>query len=277
MKYFICALIFLLSYANNAIADQIEILPAKNLFDAPIADPRWPRFLMGISRDFKNNLGKHLWTFNFGENIGLMKYGSQEAPFEFGVQAAVFGLMDISSNPTQLINADYFVAFGLSHNRGNLQHLFQLSHVSSHVGDEYLLSTEGQNLKRINLSYETVKWFIRYKNNPTISPYVIFGYIVHVEPSPIKRLNVAAGVDYSSSKFIFNDSTRFIAGGFIHAWQENKFSPTTTIRMGLQYERTKYCNRYLQLLIEYKKGKSQQGQFYNRNIDHVGILIAFST
>ena len=278
MKQFICIMLFITGFVCKANAEEtIEFLPAKNLFNAPIADPRWPKFLMGISKDSKNGFGKNLWTFNFGENIGLIKFGSTEKPFEFGVQAASFGLMDIHSKPTKLINTDYFVAAGISYRNGNFQHLFQLSHVSSHIGDEYLLSTEGQRIERINLSYETAKWFLRYKNSSSFSPYTQIGYILHVDPSTVKRLTLAAGIDYLSDKIIFLDATKFIAGGFISSWEENKFQPTINIRAGLQYERTKYCGRYLQLLVEYKTGKSQHGQFYRRNINHIGLLVTFSS
>lgn len=275
MKSCICVYIALVCFTCNVHA-EIELLPNKNLFDAPIADPRWPKFLMGVSHDFKDNLGKTLWSFNLGENIGLAQMGSKEQPFEIGIQAAAFSLMDIDSIPSKLINADYFLALGLSHRRDEFQYLLQLSHVSSHVGDEFLLSEAGQGFKRINLSYETVKCFIRYKSNVRISPYIVLGYIVHVDPAPIKRLSIAGGFDYLSHRIVFNDSTRLIAGVYITAWQENNYKPTTTMRIGLQYERTKYCNRYLQLLLEYKAGKSQQGQFYKYNIQQLGILVVLS-
>jgi hypothetical protein len=275
MKYLTYALILFLSCTANA--HQLEVLPANNLYEAPIADPMWPKFLIGTANDTKARLGKSLWLFSFGENIGLLKYGSEQAPFEFGVQAALFGLMDIGSRPTRLINSDYFVAAGVSHRNGDFQHLLQLSHISSHVGDEYLLSRDGSKLARINLSYETLKWFIRYKSNPTISPYIALGYIVHVEPAAVKRLSISGGIDYVSNKCIFNNSTRFIAGGFVNSWQENEFKPTVNLRAGLQYERTKYSNRYLQFLFEYKHGRCQQGQFYNLNVQYAGVLVAFSS
>lgn len=255
----------------------MELLPPKNLYDAPIADPRWPKFLIGVSHDFNGNLGKTLWTFNFGEDIGLLKFGSPKYPYEFGLQAGAFGIMDISSKPTRLINTDYFVALYISHVHNNFQHLWEINHQSSHVGDEYLLSQDGKNLTRINLSYEMIKYSIRYKSSPNFSPYAYVGYIVTADPNYIKRLDFAAGIDLYSKKIIFKDSTRVIAGAFINSWQENNYRPTVVIRAGLQYERIKYCNRFLQLLIEYTGGKSQQGQFYNTNIQQLGVLIAFSS
>ena len=268
----------LINLLLTAQAQEIKLLPGKNLFNPPIADPRWPKFLMGISRDAHNRLGKSIWSFNFGENIGLIRFGSSEKPYEIGVQAATFGAMDIHSKPTTLLNTDYFVGLGLSHRHDNFQHLFQLSHTSSHIGDELLLSPRGQNIKRINLSYEAVKWFLRYKDTASsFSPYLQLGYIINIEPNKIKRFNIAGGIDYFSNKFSFVDTARFIAGGFINSWEENKFTPTINFRFGLQFEHTEYYGRYLQLLIEYQRGQSQHGQFYRIKTNHIGLLVTFSS
>jgi hypothetical protein len=274
--------VLLLGCFSNCYAKgfEFELLPPVNIFAAPIADPKWPKFSMGIAKDFKGNLGKKIWSFSFGENIGLAKLETETSKYEFGIQAATFGLMDIHSYPTRLINADYFIGLGVSHASDNVQQLVQLSHVSSHVGDEFLLSAQAVGFTRVNLSYETLKWFIRYKNTemrPRISPYVSLGYIVHIDPADVKRITLGAGLDYFSSRVIFDSSTRIIAGAHINSWQANRFKPTMVVRAGLQYERTKYCDRYIQLLVEYKQGKSLQGQFYQSRIKSIGLVLAFSS
>lgn len=274
-KKIIYILLCLITFVCHA--DDIELLPPKNLFDAPVADPRWPKFLMGLDYNNSSNLGRTLWNFNFGEDIGLMRFGDKDKPYEFGVQAGVFGVMDINSDPTILINTDYFIALELSHLSNNWQHLMQVSHTSSHVGDEFLLSSQGKNFQRINLSYEMLKYFLRYKESPRFSPYINAGYLFHVDPNYIKRFVFGIGADLYSKKIIFVNSTRLIAGAFINSWQENNYKPTVTIRAGLQYEKTKYCNRFLQLLLQYQVGKSQAGQFYGKNIQTIGLLVAFSS
>lgn len=278
MKNFTCIVLLLLSFIPVVHADETSFLPPKNLYDVPIADPRWPKFSTSVSKDFKGNLGKSIWGFTFGENIGLVQHDYASGKYEFGIQAATFGVMDIHSTPTRLVNSDYLVGVGLSHSAGYIQHLFQIYHISSHVGDEFLLSSEGQQLQRINLSYEAAKWYARYKNpEQKFSPYAAIGYMVHVDPNTVKRLILEAGCDYFSNKIVFNNTTKLVAGLHVNAWQANNFKGTLNIRAGLQYERTKYCNRYLQLLLEFKKGKSQQGQFYNRNVESVGLVLAFSS
>lgn len=233
--------------------------------------------MIGISHDFNDNFGKSLWTFDFGEDIGILKFGNARYPYEFGVRAGAFGIMDISSNPSRLLNTDYLVSLYISHLHNEFQHLFEINHQSSHVGDEFLLSPQGQNFTRVNLSCNMLKYSLRYKPSPNFSPYISAGYIFTADPNDIKRLEFSAGLDLYSKKIVFNDSARLVAGAFVNSWEENNYHPTAVIRAGLQYERVKYCNRFLQFLVEYNVGKSQQGQFYATNTQQIGILIAFSS
>lgn len=279
MKYLIFITFLVISSGIYATEKEImEVLPPNNLYDPPIADPRWPKFLIGIDHDYNGTLGKNIWSFSFGENIGLIKFGNSSKPYEFGVQAATYGYMDVSSDPTRLLDQDYFFAFGISHVNGSFQQLFQLYHFSTHLGDEFLLSAQGRTVNRINLSYETLRWYGRYKSKATgFTPYVSFGYIFHLEPSYLNRFITEAGLDFYSKKIIFKDSTRLIAGADYTSLLQNNFSGTFTVRAGLQYERTRYCNRFLQLLLQYSYGKSQMGQFYNLNMNSLGIVVAFSS
>lgn len=90
--------------------------------------------------------------------------------------------MDISSNPTRLINSDYFVGLGFSLVKSKKwENIFQVSHLSSHLGDELIVSNPSLTRKRINLNYETVKWITAYKIND-FRPYIGAGYIVHRDP-----------------------------------------------------------------------------------------------
>ncbi len=78
---------------------------------------------MGVARDFKGILGKRIWNFSFGENIGIAKFETPENSYEIDVQPAAFGMMDIASHPTKLVNTDYFIGLGVSKSKDNWQHL----------------------------------------------------------------------------------------------------------------------------------------------------------
>lgn len=254
-----------------------EMMPSGTIYNAPIADPKWPRFSVGYQKHFKKNHGRSIYFLSFGENLALFRHQNNSEAYELGIQAGLFGAMDISSNPTRLINSDYFVGLGLSIVKSkNWQNMIQFSHLSSHLGDELIVSDPHITKKRINLSYETFKWLTAYKFN-SLRPYVGVGYIVHRDPSSLKPLTLEGGLDYiSEDKFIFH-TTRAVAGLHLHSWQENKFRPTFNVRGGLQLENPVWQSRYLQGLIDYSYGKSRHGQFYKQKEHYIGVLISLSS
>jgi hypothetical protein len=255
---------------------SLKILPPGAIYDSPIADPKWPKFSAGYQKHFKNIYGKKIFNLSFGENLSLLRYKQNQWQYELGVQAGLFGIMDIHSFPTKLINSDYFIGVGLSVNYDKAwQNLFQVSHLSSHLGDEFLISRPDYLNRRINLSYETLKWFTAYKIN-SFRPYIAFGYLVHRDPSYIKPFTLEAGVDFISEEaFLFN-STRFVGGLHTHFWSQNNFKSSLNVRTGLQLGSPVWRGRHLQFLIDYSVGKSRHGQFFNKNENYIGLMIAVS-
>ena len=254
-----------------------EVMPSGTIYNAPIADPKWPRFSVGYQNHYKKNYARSIYSLSFGENLALFRHKNNSEIYELGIQAGLFGAMDISSNPTRLINSDYFVGLGLSIVKSKKwQNMIQFSHLSSHLGDELIVSDPHLTKKRINLSYETLKWLTAYKFN-SLRPYFGVGYIVHKDPSSLKPFSFEGGVDYlSEDKFIFR-TTRAVAGAHIHSWEENKFRPSLNLRAGLQLENPVWQGRFLQGLIDYSYGKSRHGQFYKQKEHYIGVLISLSS
>lgn len=253
-----------------------EFMPNNVVYNAPVADPKWPRFSVGLQKHFTNTYGKNGFSLSFGENLPLLQQKNSHHIYELGIQAGLYGLMDIASTPTRLINSDYFVGIGLSYAYDKTwQNLLQFSHLSSHLGDELLISKPDLIRKRINLSYETLKWLTAYKFK-NIRPYAGIGYLVHCDPSHLKRLTLEGGMDYlSESSFLF-DTTRFVAGFYLHGWQENNFKPSFNARAGLQFDNPVYQGRFLQLLLDYGVGKSRHGQFYAKHEHYTGFVISLA-
>jgi len=254
-----------------------EALPAGTIYHAPIADPKWPRFSVGYQIPFKNTFGKKIFSLSFGENLALIRARNHDFIYEIGIQAGLTGLMDVSSKPTRLINSDYFVGVGLSTvHAQHWQNLIQISHLSSHIGDELLIDNPSLTGKRINLSYETLKWFTAYAFK-SIRPYVAFAYMINRDPSYIKPFSFEIGCDYlSEDKFLF-DTTRYVFGIHGHFWQQNHYKPTLNVRTGLQLENPIWRGRFLQFLLEYGKGPSRQGQFFSKKEHYIGIMVALAS
>lgn len=250
-----------------------EVLPPGVIYDAPIADPKWPRFSAGYSKHFRNTYGKTLFNLSFGENFSLIRYKTDGWTYELGVQAGLTGLMDMASSPSRLINSDYFVGAGLSfvYDR-RWQNMLQFSHMSSHLGDEFLISRQDYIRRRINLSYEAFKWYSGYKFD-SFRPYIGIGYLVDCDPRYLKPFTIEGGLDFiSEQKFIY-DTTRYVLGLFSHMWSQNNYKPSLSLRTGLQLDNPVWGGRHLQFLIDYSNGRSRHGQFFTKREEYIGIMV----
>jgi hypothetical protein len=125
------------------------------------ADPRWAQFGAAY-REFTKGLNlSGTFAANFGETFSIYR---NRAPFggewEFGIQAGVFSIFDVSSASIDLVNADYRVGFVGSYRNGRFSAFTRFQHQSSHLGDEFLLSNPG--VTRVNLSYEELDIKLSY-------------------------------------------------------------------------------------------------------------------
>ncbi len=253
-----------------------EFLPQTPLYSTPIADPRWPKFKVGYQLHEKNKFGKNIFSLAFGENVPLYQYTSNTFAAEAGVQAGLFGLMDISHNPTTLINSDYFVGFGITIEHWRKWHnLLQFSHTSSHIGDELLIKNRSLIKERINLSYEQFRWLSGYKIMD-YRPFAGVAYLVHKDPSSVKPFSFEYGADYLSPKKYFDDMARFFSGVHVYHWQETNYTPSFSAAIGLQLENQLWDSRKLRLLIEYSNGHSREGQFYKYKQQYIGTALVLS-
>lgn len=141
---------------NNSEIDGT--LPNNSLFEPLIADPKWPRFTLAYQYHSINRTLKHAFAPNFGASFALYRGINKTEDFmwEIGIQAGLFAIMDIGITQSALINADYYVSMPFSYQWGSYSGLIRAYHISSHLGDEFMLTKEGQKTKRINLSYEGI-------------------------------------------------------------------------------------------------------------------------
>lgn len=130
------------SYTNSALPDGI-------LFKPLMADPEWPRFTLAYQYLFQDQYSRHVFAPNFGASFSLFRINDAKyaQSWEIGIIAGLFGIMDIGSTPTALVNADYYISLPLTYRQDNFSILTRIYHLSSHLGDELMLTKEGKKLK----------------------------------------------------------------------------------------------------------------------------------
>lgn len=250
------------------------ILARDNLFRPLIADPRWPHFSAAYQRYMGDEQLRNVGAVSFGETFSLVRFGGPwDTLMEFGVKAGVFAFFDLDAESSDLINADYRVGVPLSLRKGNLSNTTTVFHQSSHLGDEFLL--RGRADKRINLSYEAVSSVLSYHFPLGLRAYGGGGFIFRREPSSLDPWSVQGGVEFYSPWSLLNGALRPLAAADFQFWQESGWGTDVSLRAGLQFQDADFFSRKMQLLIEYYNGKSPNGQFYERDIESLGIGLHF--
>ncbi len=246
---------------------QTGLLPGGTLFRPLIADPRWPHFAASYQRYLHDRQLTDVSAVSFGESFALFRDRVGTTWWEVGIQAGVFAVFDLDAESKDLVNADYLVGVPLSLRYGDWSAMLRLFHQSSHLGDEFLLRTKTE---RVNLSYESVDLKVSYELGDVLRVYGGGGYLFDQEPSRLHPWSIQYGAELISPWPSRDARWRPIAAADLQHREENDWSMDFSLRAGIQLDGV-LASRNLQILIEYFKGRSPNGQFYKEKIEYLGL------
>lgn len=247
------------------------LLPKGHLFKPLLADPRWAHFSAAYRNYQSNNFdGRNIASVSFGETIPFYRgnFGQSTAQWETGLQAGVFSDFALDKPSSDLINTDFIVSAYSSMRAGQFSAFGRIYHQSSHLGDEFLLSTK---LKRVNLSYEGADLRLSYELPYGMRLYGGGGGLFHKEPSTLKIWSAQYGAEFRSPWRIDFASLRPIVAVDIKHFDENNWSPDVSARAGVEFDNLQALGRKLQILVEYYNGYSPSGQFYKNKVEYIGL------
>jgi len=238
------------------------------LFKPLIADPRWPHFSASYQMYLNDKQLKDVAAVSFGETFALYRDRLGAGWWEVGIQAGVFALFDLDVSSKDLINADYFIGIPASYRYQDFSAMARLFHQSSHLGDQYLLHNR---IDRLNLSYEAVDLKLSYELfDDVVRVYGGGGYIFRRDPSSLKPGSVHYGLEFRSPWPGPAARWHPIAAVDIKNHEENGWNADLSLRGGIQLDGV-LMTRNFQLLLEYFRGYSPNGQFYKQKIDYIGL------
>ena len=246
---------------------QTGLLPGGTLFRPLIADPRWPHFAASYQRYLHDRQLTNVSAVSFGESFALFRDRVGATWWEVGIQAGVFAVFDLDAESKDLVNADYLVGVPLTARYGDWSAMFRLFHQSSHLGDEFLLRTKTE---RVNLSYESVDLKVSYEFGDVLRVYGGGGYLFDQEPARLHPWSIQYGAELISPWPGRDARWRPIAAADLQHREENDWSLDFSVRAGIQLDGV-LASRNLQILIEYFRGRSPNGQFYKEKIDYIGL------
>ena len=254
-------------------------LPQTELFAPLIADPR--QVTNGGGLRFNDNvIGKHVGACSFGSDFGVFRwcdFWRTCGQLQFDVEAGIFAVFDLDHMDRAMVNTDFFVAGMLSYARKCWSYRFRLWHLSSHLGDEFLLANPG--FDRRNLSDEGVDLFASYQLARPVRVYGGIGYIFDRDRTFPEHL---VYFEWGSEARIFGscDSYNrvyiqpFLAMHF-RSWEEHDFDVDQTYALGVEWSNIKGTTRKVRIFVEYHDGFSKEGQFVRERSNYVEIRTTY--
>jgi Protein of unknown function (DUF1207) len=248
------------------------LLPSGHLFKPLLADPRWPHFAASYQYYIDDRQLGSVAAVSFGETLTLFREKAGRGWWETGLQAGVFAVFDIEAPSMDLVNADYMIAAFLGYRYDRFSAIGRLFHQSSHLGDEFLLRNRVKD--RVNLSYEAVDLRASYVFfDDVLRLYGGGGVLFDQEPSDLKPGFVQWGVEFRSPWR--TDAFRPIAAADIQNRQENNWHTDFRAVGGIEFEGW-LASRSLQIMLEYFRGHSPNGQFYREKVNYIGLGVHFN-
>ncbi len=247
------------------------------LFPTQIANPRQISFSCGWR--FNDDVcGKNTTPVSFGDQFPLHRWcnvGPFEGDLQLDLEAGVFAVFNQDKPSSPLINADYYVAFPLSYAFDKWAFRFRLYHISSHLGDEYIVNHAG--VERLNPSFEAIDLWASYQLTDAIRVYGGPGFVLESDKSyKMKRFYFEGGLELRlfRKNFVKLYAQPFFAMHFRN-WADHDHHFDSTYALGYEWGKIQGIGRKVRLYFEFHKGYSLEGQFSRRNSDYLTLKLAY--
>ncbi len=187
---------------------------------------------------------------------------------------AVFNFKHVDHNDemSELINTDYYLGIPFTYAFDQWSFRLRIYHISSHLGDEYLVNHPDKLATRVNPSFEAIDFFASYQASKDVRLYIGPGVVIHSDKSfKIKPLYVEYGAEF---RFLGRNldyhrlyGTPFLAGHFEH-WQARHWDIDATVMLGYEWSKLQGIGRKMRIYADWHKGFSEEGQFFKRHTQY---------
>jgi hypothetical protein len=270
--------------SDDAGSSRIDALPEGDVFRPLLADPKQPQFFAAYqpTRVRGTNQSVNLGSVGLGENFGLVGKRNGCDGWQVGLLAGVFAQFNLDAASSDLINADYVIGVPVSWRSGLISTRVRLYHQSSHLGDEFLLSSPVFN--RVELSFEAVEAIVSLDAPGGWGRIYAGGsYLVHREPATLDRNGVQWGFELRGPALAAPmlgtqlPGLRLtpVFGADFKSFEELSWIINSNVVGGLEWSRAG-ANRRFRLLLNYYHGFAPYGQFFAQKIEWFGVGLYLS-
>jgi hypothetical protein len=248
---------------------QWQLLPDGLMYKSYLAGGKEPRF--ASQWVYRRDHG-WMWDATLGGRLGLVRYGTSDEVYpegwQFDLEGAVFPRMDLRAHhDRELVSADFRVGVPWTVRQGPWEGKLAYCHLSSHLGDEFILTHPLAMASRINYVRDSIVVGIALRPYPDLRLYTEAGWAFNTEGGA-EPWEFQFGVDYSplGPSGILGAPFFAING---HLREEVDFGGDLAVQTGWQWAgRTGHLFR---AGMHYFNGMSDQRQFFNNHEELIGL------
>jgi len=234
------------SQCNNCSGWQV--LPQGLMYKSYIAGEKEPRMQFLQLYDTRSN--QRVWDAVLGGRVGLLRHGNYDSVnpqgFQIDIEGAVFARVLPDEPSAMLEGSDYRAGLLGTHRYNGTAYKWGYYHVSSHIGDEFLLANPTFN--RVNYVRDSVIAGVTQDLKYSTQIYGEMAYALGVEGGakplefqfgaqylPVAKSNVC-GAPYVAANYHIREDFGF-QGGFntVAGWGWQGLETRHRLRVGLQY------------------------------------------
>jgi len=257
------------------------------LYQPMLADPREPTYsaTFRYGGTLEGVMGKYVIAISLGDSFPIFRWtniGAGHGDVQIDIQAGIWSdfKMGAYNNPnheiSELVTTDYLVGIPISYAIHRWSFRFRIYHISSHLGDEFLVNHPGYPRK--NPSMEAIDAFSSYQITEGVRVYFGPGWIFHSDDT------------YHMSHFYFDWGGEFRMFGhssyyhriygtpflalFVRNWQVNHWQFDVNALLGYEWSKLQGVGRKVRIYIQYFNGYSE-GQFFKDRLSYGGIGFSY--
>jgi hypothetical protein len=256
------------------------------LFQPFVADPRQITYSVAYRFD-DDALNTNVIAVSFGDQLPIYRWRNVTrwcGDMQIELEAGVWAEFDSTEKSADLINSDWYVAPVMTFALEQWSFRFRISHISSHLGDEFIVKQiqENPNFTRLNPSREAVDFFAAHQLTNSIRYYGGIGWIFHRDSTFEME---AFYVEYGAELRLLGCRNRclglygspFLAMHFRNWTDPNTDKPdmNRTFALGYEWSKLSGVGRKMRLFFEYHEGFSLEGQFQRTETNYLAIKFAY--
>jgi hypothetical protein len=243
-----------------------QLLPSDVIYRSYMAGQKEPR--LASVWDYDKEIGWK-WEGALGGRVGIFRYGTdgkegRPSGFEADIEGAAFPRLDTNYD-RDLMSTDFRFGVPLTLGYERYQTKFAFYHLSSHLGDEFML--KNPTYPRINYSRDALVWGHSFYLMDALRLYGEAGWAFHNDGGS-EPWEFQFGIDFSPVEATgYFGGSPFLALN-VHMRQEVDFGGNFVVQTGWQWRGV--SGHLLRLGMQYNTGKSEQLEIFSQTEHKIG-------